>query len=83
MNISTLYFFASLLQLSFLEFTFAEDAGYYGGDDGAADDAAGDDAAGDDGGNMNYYYGDDGNADDDDYIRYWAEYAIAPKRCIV
>ena len=43
------------------------------------------------------YYGDDGNGDDavvyddddgavyggDDYIKYWTDYAILPKRCIV
>lgn len=70
-----------LFLLSSLKHLYAEDAG---------DDAAGDDAAGDDGGAVddaynggNSYYIDDGNDADDDYIKYWAEYAIMPKRCIV
>jgi len=72
----------------------AED-GY--GYDEAADDAAADDAAAaaaddyaDDGGNGGGYYykavGDDYETPDDyigdDYIKYWTEYAVQPKKCI-
>ena len=49
-------------------------------DDGAA--AAGDDAAA-----QEYYYDNIQNNGDfsqgDDYIKYWTDYAILPKRCIV
>jgi len=53
----------------------AEDGAVY--DDDAA--AAGDD----DNGNGAYEYFDDNYEGNDDYIKYWTEYAILPKRCIV
>jgi hypothetical protein len=68
------------------------------GDDAAADDAAADDggnggddaaaayyAADDGGNNQNAYYNFDdaaANYDGDDYIKYWTEYAVLPKKCI-
>lgn len=57
-------------------------ADYYGDDAAAADDAAGDDGNnGDDG---NSYYKDDDDAaaayDGDDFIKYWTEYAVLPKK---
>jgi hypothetical protein len=60
-----------------------DDANYYNDDAAAADDgaAANDDgAAADDGAAQNYY---DGFGAGDDYIKYWTDYAILPKRCIV
>lgn len=56
-----------------------DDAGYY--DDGGGGDD--DDGGNDDARAANYYFNDDANDADDDYIKYWAEYAILPKRCIV
>lgn len=64
---------------------------YAAGDDGYDDDdaAAADDNAGDDGNANGYYYRqnvDDYAAPDDyvgdDYIKYWTEYAVLPKKCI-
>lgn len=55
-------------------------------DDGGGDDGGGDDGGGDDDPNQLYYNYYDEGADDqqpDDYIKYWSEYAILPKRCIV
>lgn len=56
-------------------------------DDGNDDYAQGDD--GDDDAAQAYYYNngnddnDDGFSAGDDYIKYWTDYAILPKRCIV
>ena len=62
---------------------------YYYADDGGNDDGNGagnDDAVGDDAAAQQYYYSnlnDDGTFGNDDYIKYWTDYAILPKRCIV
>ena len=59
---------------------------YYYADDGGNNDDGNDDAVGDDAGAQQYYYSnlnDDGTFGNDDYIKYWTDYAILPKRCIV
>jgi hypothetical protein len=67
---------------------WAEDDGYQGDDYGAQGDdyAAANDDAGDDAA-QEYSNGDDTNDDGygagDDYIKYYTDYAILPKRCIV
>jgi hypothetical protein len=82
-----------LLVLASLSIVSADqdyDDAYQAGDDAQGDDAQGDDAQGDDA------QGDDAQGDDaqqyddgsgfsagDDYIKYWTDYAILPKRCIV
>jgi len=73
-----------LLALSLESSLVSADDGYYNDDAAAADDgaAAGDDGAvayGDDGADSRY----DGYGAGDDYIKYWTDYAILPKRCIV
>ena len=63
-------------------------AAYNAYDDQQANDGYGDDAVGDDAGAQQYYYA---NLNQDnsvfsagnDYIKYWTDYAILPKRCIV
>jgi hypothetical protein len=66
------------------------DDAYQAGDDAAeGDDAQGDDAQGDDAQQANdddasqYYDDGSGFSAGDDYIKYWTDYAILPKRCIV
>lgn len=65
----------------------AEDDGYQGDDGAQVDDYAA--ANADDGDDAAQYYdnGDDNNNDGygagDDYIKYYTDYAILPKRCIV
>lgn len=71
---------------------FGDDA--TGDDATVADDATGDDNTGDDATAADDATGDDNTGDDyvaagddyqygDDYIKYWTNYAILPKRCIV
>jgi hypothetical protein len=59
----------------------AEDGAYYAADDGGN----GDDGNGDDGANR-YYQDDDDKMDNysggNDFIKYWTEYAVLPKKCI-
>lgn len=73
----------------------AADQGYYYADDGYvanADDGANreDDAVGDDDAAQQYYYANLNQSKTngyfsagDNYIKYWTDYAILPKRCIV
>lgn len=67
--------------ISFLSCSRAEEAGYddlYNGDDGNAYNNRGGDDDGMQSYNNKYSY-----QKGDDYIKYWTEYAILPKRCIV
>jgi len=81
-----------LTAVASLSRTLAEDGAYYSDDDNAnnnnnnnAADDDGNAAAGNDDGmqSYNYAYQNDGQSSGDDYIKYWTEYAILPKRCIV
>lgn len=81
-------FYLSVALSLFASSTFRVQGAYY--DDGAAAADDGDDqyyaAAADDGGN-GYYQDDDDDAANkalygDDYIKYWQEYAVLPKKCI-
>ena len=71
--LSTWVFLLGCLFASLPSTVLSDQANYYGDDGGGGN---GDDA-------VAYADDDDGNVDDDDYIKYWTEYAILPKRCIV
>ncbi|KAL3922569.1 MAG: hypothetical protein SGILL_002134 [Bacillariaceae sp.] len=78
-------FFVLLLLASFQRVALSDQAAY---DDDAANAAANDDAANaNDDAQQEYYYDNLQNNGDysqgDDYIKYWTDYAMLPKRCIV
>jgi hypothetical protein len=82
-----------LASLSTVSADQGNDDAYQAGDDAQADDAQGDDAQGDDaqqddayqadGDDAAYYDDGSGFSAGDTYIKYWTDYAVLPKRCIV